>query len=68
MDEDQFNMNIRKFLKKVVITSQRNIEEAIRQAQKEGALEGNETLNITATISIDSLNMNFDIGGEIALD
>jgi len=41
MDEETLNMSIRKFLKKVGITSQREIERALAQAQQAGKLDGN---------------------------
>ena len=42
MNEDTFNLQIRKFLKKVGITSQREIESAVRKAIDSGALSGSE--------------------------
>ena len=45
MDEDQFNMEIRKFLKKVGVTSQREIEKAVKSALDTELLSGSETLN-----------------------
>ncbi len=46
MDEDRFNMAVRKFLKEVGVTSQREIERVVR----EGALEG-RTLRLTMTLT-----------------
>ncbi len=44
MNEDEFNVSVRKFLKKVGITSQREIEQAVRSAVSGGRLKGNEAL------------------------
>ena len=68
MDDDQFNMNIRQFLKKVGITSQREIEGAVRDAVANGRLGGDETLGVKVTLSIGDLDMSVDIDGEIGLD
>ena len=67
MDNDQFNMNIRKYLKKVGITSQREIENAVRKAVDDGRYKGNETLQVKITLSISDLDLNVDINGEIGL-
>ena len=67
MDNDQFNMNIRKYLKKVGITSQREIENAVRSAIDDGRYKGDETLQVKVTLSISDLDLNFDINGEIRL-
>ena len=67
MDNDQFNMNIRKYLKKVGITSQREIENAVRNAVDDGRYKGDETLRVKVTLSISDLDLNVDINGEIGL-
>ena len=46
MNEDVFNMSLRKFLKKVGVTSQREIEKAVRGALDAGRLKGTETLAV----------------------
>ena len=48
MDDDVFNMEIRKFLKNVGVTSQREIELAVRQAVAAGRLRGDERLETKA--------------------
>ena len=40
MNEDAFNMSVRKFLKKVGVTAQREIEQAVREAAASGKLKG----------------------------
>ncbi len=67
VDQDIFNMEVRKFLKKVGVTSQREIEAAVRSAIESAALKGNETLRARVTLSIDDLGLSADIDGEISL-
>jgi len=67
MDEDVFNMQIRKFLKNVGVTSQREIEGAVRGAIKSGKLKGNETVKARVTLSIESLGLRTNIDGNIKL-
>ncbi len=67
MNEDVFNMEIRKFLKLVGVTSQREIEEAVRGAVKSGKLKGSERLKARVTLTLDGVNLNKTIDGEIAL-
>ncbi len=67
MDEDTFNMEIRKFLKKVGVTSQREIETAVRSALEAGRISGTETLNAKVTLSVDGVDLSAEITGKIAL-
>ncbi len=67
MNEDVFNMEVRKFLKLVGVTSQREIENAVREATKAGKLKGNEKLKARVVLSIDGANLQHTIDGEIAL-
>jgi hypothetical protein len=67
MHEETFNMNLRKFLKRVGITSQREIENAVRQCLADGTLQGDETLNATVHIEINRVNLSFDIKDDIHL-
>ena len=67
MDEEVFNMELRKFLKKVGVTSQREIETAVRQALESGKLQGSETLKVKAVLTIEGLDLSHDIDGEIKL-
>ena len=68
MNEETFNMELRKFLKKVGVTSQREIEGAVRAAIDGGQLSGNETLKAKVVLSIEGLDMSQEITGDIALD
>jgi len=68
MDDEKFNMNIRKYLKNVGITSQREIENAVRTAMDKGDISGDENLSVKVTLAIGSLNLSVDIDGEISLN
>ena len=68
MDEDQFNMEIRIFLKKVAVTSQREIEKAVKSALDTELLSGSETLNARMRLRIDEIDLDLMIEGDIWLD
>ena len=53
MDEEVFNMSVRRFLKKLGVTAQREIELAVREQLESGDLRGDETLDATATVTVD---------------
>ena len=67
MDEDAFNMSVRKFLKKLGVTAQREIELAVREQLEAGGLQGDETLGATATVSVDGLSRDVVVTGKISL-
>jgi hypothetical protein len=67
MDEDAFNLSLRKFLKKLGVTAQREIELGVREQVDEGGLQGDETLPARATVSIEGLEREIVIEGQIAL-
>lgn len=67
MNEDVFNSSLRGFLKKVGITSQREIEKAVREAVASGKLKGTETLNATMTLKIGTIDVTHEIKGAIEL-
>jgi len=68
MNEEAFNMELRRFLKRVGITSQRKMEEAVREALDQGRLKGSETVPARVTLEIDSLGVREVIEGNIALE
>ena len=68
MNEDKFNMELRKFLKKVGINSQREIEQAVHQAIDAGTLKGDESLQAKMVLTIPSLKLSTEIDGTISLD
>ena len=67
MNEDAFNMSLRKFLKKVGVTSQREIEKAVRAAIDEGRLSGSETLKAKCVLTVEGVEMTVDIDGALEL-
>src|SRR6476660_7304097 len=67
MNEDVFNASLRGFLKKVGITSQREIEKAVRDAVASGRLKGNEKLPAKMTLTLGGVSFTHDISGEIEL-
>ncbi len=67
MDEERLNIDIRKFLKKVGITSQREIEKAVRRAVDSGKLAGTETLAARVRLEVDGLDLDLTIDGDIGL-
>jgi hypothetical protein len=67
VDEDRFNMEIRKFLKIVGVTSQREIETAVRQAVKGGKVKGDATLKAKMVLTIPAIGLSHEIDGDIAL-
>jgi hypothetical protein len=68
MNEDNFNMSIRKFLKMTGVGSQREIEQAVSKALAENKLQGIETLPVAMKLTIPSLGLDVDFDGEIALE
>ncbi|MEW8628337.1 MAG: DUF6494 family protein [Candidatus Thiodiazotropha sp.] len=68
MNNDKFNMEMRKFLKKVGVTSQREIENAVNQAIASGAIIGNEALKAKMTLEISEVGLTWVIDGNIALE
>ncbi len=67
MNEDVFNASLRRFLKKVGITSQREIEKAVRAALAGGKLKGSEKLQARMVLTIGSLNLSHEVSDEIEL-
>jgi ribosomal protein L1 len=68
MNEDAFNLSIRKFLKMVGVTSQREIEHAVARAIESGKLKGSESLPATMTLRIDGLELDVKLEGRIDLE
>ena len=67
MDDDVLNMSLRKFLKKVGVTGQREIENAIKAALATGQLKGREKLPAEVRLTIPAAGLDVVIGGEIEL-
>jgi hypothetical protein len=68
MNEDTFNLQIRKFLKKVGISSQREIEAAVRKAIESGQIGGDGKLRATVTLRVPEVGIELDIEDDIALE
>jgi hypothetical protein len=68
MNEDALNTSVRKFLKKLGVTAQREIEKAVREAVSSGRLKGREALPAKATVSVDGIGLSFEIDGAIELE
>jgi hypothetical protein len=68
MDEDRFNMSVRKFLKAVGVTSQREIENAIKAALEDGRLRGDERLPAKVRLQLPGTSLDVEIDGEIELE
>jgi Family of unknown function (DUF6494) len=67
MNEEVLNMSVRKFLKKMGVTSQREIEEAVRGGIASGRLKGNEALSATVTLIVAGVDLSVQIEGTIEL-
>jgi hypothetical protein len=68
MNDDVLNMSLRKFLKKVGVTGQREIENAIKEALASGKLKGNEKLPAEMRLTIPAVGLDVVIDGEIELE
>jgi len=67
MDQETFNLSIRKFLKMVGVNSQREIEQAVQKAMQAGKLKGEETFPVKVTLEIAQLGVKVPFDGEIKL-
>ena len=67
MDEEAFNISLRKFLKMVGVNSQREIEQAVAQARASGAIVGNESMPAMMTLEIGALKLSVRFEGKIDL-
>ena len=68
MNEETFNMSIRKFLKTVGVRSQTEIERAVAKAIADGKLKGNEAFPARMQLTIDKIGLSFTLDGEIKLE
>ena len=67
MDQETFNLSIRKFLKMVGVNSQREIEQAVQKALEQKTIDGSETLVARVTLEMPSLGLKVPFSGEIKL-
>jgi hypothetical protein len=68
MNEDKFNLELRSFLKRVGITSQREIEKVVRDALENGTLQGNEQIAVKVTLEVEAPEAMKTIEGTISLE
>jgi hypothetical protein len=67
MDEDALNTSVRKFLKTLGVTAQREIEKAVRDADAKGKLKNGERLPAKAVVTVGGIDLKFEINGDIEL-
>ena len=68
MNEEELNISIRKFLKMVGVSSQREIERAVARAVQDGAIAGTESFPVRMTLEIAGLRLKAEFEGEIRLE
>ena len=67
LDHENFNISMRKFLKKVGVTSQQKIEEAVRKGIENNLITTNK-IKVKVKLEINELDLNHEIDGEIILE
>ena len=68
MNQETFNLSIRKFLKMVGINSQREIEQAVAAAMEAKQISGTESFPVVMTLEIDGLKLRVKFNGDIQLE
>ncbi|MCZ7565131.1 MAG: DUF6494 family protein [Burkholderiales bacterium] len=68
MNEESFNLSIRKFLKMVGVNAQREIEQAVARARETGRARGDESFAASATLEIPALGLSVRFDGKIELE
>jgi hypothetical protein len=68
MNDEAFNMSLRRFLKKFGITAQREIEQAVRDALQDERIDSGATLHAVARLRIPEIGLDAEIDGEIMLE
>jgi hypothetical protein len=67
MDEEALNMSVRKFLKQLGVTSQREIEAAVHREVESGSLRGDEVLEVEARVTVRGIPQDTVVTGKISL-
>jgi Family of unknown function (DUF6494) len=67
MNEEALNTSVRKFLKTLGVTAQREIEKAVREAAANGRLKDSDRLPAKAVVTVGGINLAFEIDGDIEL-
>ena len=68
MNEEALNMSLRKFLKVVGVTSQQEIEKAIRAAVADGRLKGSKSVDAQMVLTIGKVNLTHKVDGVIVIE
>ncbi len=68
MNEDVFNISVRKFLKELGVTSQRELEKAVRSALAEGRIGAGQRLSVSAVVTADALGLKHTVEADLALE
>ena len=68
MNEDHLNLEIRKFLKKVGITSQRELESHIKKSITEGSLKIGDSLDIEMKLVVNDINLQHIISDKLTIE
>ena len=68
MNEEKLNIQVRKFLKKVGIQSQREIEQAVKDQIKKGTLSGTKNLDATMLLEVPEIDLKVSIDGKIEIE
>ena len=68
MNDDTFNMGLRKFLKQVGVTSQRALEEAARNAAGAGKLKGRRSVRATMVLTVEEIGLRHVVEDDIPLE
>ena len=68
MNEEALNMSLRKFLKAVGVTSQQEIEKAIRAAEASGKLKGKKSVSAQMVLTIGDVALSHKVDGVIELE
>jgi len=68
MDEDRFNLSLRRLLKQFGVTAQREVENAVKAALESGALTGREVLQARIRLVVEGLPTEISVEGSIELE
>ena len=67
MNEEAFNISIRKFLTHFGVTAQREIEQVVRRGLEDGSLKDDQSIPVRATLTVGDMVHDFHIDSEITL-
>jgi Family of unknown function (DUF6494) len=68
MNDEALNASVRKFLKIVGVSSQREIEQGVAKAIRERAISGSETFEAVMTLEVPALRLRVTFDGELKLE